>query len=77
MDRKSNSDKLARIHRPWLGYEPMEIQFIDVKPLDLVMRRLDGTEGWPKAIVFLDAYSSTSSFVLSAKAYDKNTSGPP
>ncbi len=53
-DRKAYEDTKPRIHRTREGLVPMEIVVGDVHHLDIVIRRPDGTEAWPKAIAWLD-----------------------
>ena len=54
-DRKSYEDKQRpRIQRTRDGLEPMQIVVGDVHHLDIVMRREDGSEVWPKAIAWID-----------------------
>lgn len=53
-DRKTYEDTKPRILRTIEGLEPMEIVVGDVHHIDILMRRPDGTEAWPKAIAWLD-----------------------
>jgi hypothetical protein len=53
-DRKAFEDAKPRILRTREGLEPMALVVGDVHHLDIVMRRPDGTEAWPKAIAWLD-----------------------
>lgn len=53
-DRKAYEDAKPRIMRTRQGLEPMSIVVGDVHHVDIVMRRPDGSEAWPKAIAWLD-----------------------
>lgn len=54
-DRKAYEDtQRPRVQRSRAGLEPMQIIVGDVHHLDIVMRREDGSEAWPKAIAWLD-----------------------
>lgn len=53
-DRKAYEDAKPRIRRTREGLAPMQLVCGDVHHLDIVMRRPDGTEAWPKAIAWLD-----------------------
>lgn len=53
-DRKSYDDMKPRIRRDNSRLRPMEQVNMDVKPLDCVLRRPDGSEVWPKMIGFMD-----------------------
>ncbi|MCF8504780.1 MAG: hypothetical protein K9G59_07685 [Caulobacter sp.] len=53
-DRKRFDDAKPRARRDWTGYDPMEIVICDVKPLDVIVTRPDGTPTWPKLIGFMD-----------------------
>ncbi|MFD1787742.1 Mu transposase C-terminal domain-containing protein [Sphingomonas floccifaciens] len=53
-DRKRWDDTKPRIRRDATGLSPMEIVVMDVKPLDCIVRRADGTTSWPKLIAFMD-----------------------
>lgn len=53
-NRKAHEDAKPRIIRSRDGLEPQEIIVGDVHHLDIVMRRPDGSEAWPKAIAWLD-----------------------
>jgi hypothetical protein len=53
-DRKAYEDAKPRIFRTREGLAPMQVVVGDVHHLDIVMRRPDGTEAWPKAIAWLD-----------------------
>jgi hypothetical protein len=54
-DRKAYDDARPRIRRDWTGLLPMERVVADVKHLDVIVRREDGSPAWPKIIAFLDA----------------------
>jgi hypothetical protein len=54
-DRKAFDDARPRIRRDWTGLAPMERVVADVKHLDVIVRRSDGTPAWPKIIAFMDA----------------------
>lgn len=53
-DRKRWDDMKPRITRDASGLAPMEIVVMDVKPLDCIVRRADGSTTWPKMIAFMD-----------------------
>lgn len=53
-DRKRYDDMKPRIRRDNSLFAPMQQVVMDVKPLDVVMRRPDGSEVWPKMIGFMD-----------------------
>lgn len=54
-DRKLYEDtRRPRIQRTREGLEPMQVVVGDVHHLDMVIRRGDGSEAWPKAIAWLD-----------------------
>jgi hypothetical protein len=53
-DRKAFEDAKPRVLRTREGLEPMAIIVGDVHHLDIVMRRPDGSEAWPKSIAWLD-----------------------
>lgn len=54
-DHKFYEDaRKPRIQRTSEGMEPMEVVVGDVHHLDIVMRREDGSEVWPKAIAWFD-----------------------
>lgn len=53
-NRKAHEDAKPRIIRSRAGLEPQQIIVGDVHHLDIVMRRPDGSEAWPKAIAWLD-----------------------
>ncbi|WP_242414712.1 hypothetical protein [Sphingomonas panni] len=53
-DRKRWDDMKPRIRRDATGLAPMEVVVMDVKPLDCIVRRADGTTTWPKMIGFMD-----------------------
>jgi hypothetical protein len=54
-DRKAFDDAKPRIRRDWTALEPMERVVADVKHLDVVVEREDGTAAWPKIVAFMDA----------------------
>lgn len=54
-DRKTFDDGKPRIRRDWTGLLPMERVVADVKHLDVIVRRPDGSPAWPKIIAFMDA----------------------
>ena len=54
-DRKAFDDAKPRIRRDWTSLAPMERVVADVKHLDVIVRRADGTLAWPKIVAFLDA----------------------
>lgn len=68
-DRKRWDDMKPRITRDATGLEPMAIVVMDVKPLDNIVRRADGTTAWPKMIAFQDwgTHRVFRYFVLLAK----------
>lgn len=53
-DRKAHEDNKPRIQRTAAGLRPMEIVFGDVHPLDVVLRREDGSTAHARAIAWLD-----------------------
>jgi hypothetical protein len=53
-NRKAHEDAKPRVLRTIDGLQPNEIIVGDVHHLDIVMRRQDGSEAWPKAIAWLD-----------------------
>jgi len=55
MDRKAFSDASPRIRRDPTRGQPMEVVYGDVKHLDVVVRRADGSLAYPKLIAFEDA----------------------
>jgi hypothetical protein len=54
-DRKGFDDAKPRIRRDWTGLAPMERIVADVKHLDVIVQRSDGSRAWPKIVAFLDA----------------------
>ncbi len=54
-DRKAFDDAKPRIRRDWTGLAPMERVVADVKHLDVIVTRADGTPAWPKIVAFMDA----------------------
>jgi len=54
-DRKAFDDAKPRIRRDWTGLQPMERVVADVKHLDVIVRRADGSLAWPKIVGFMDA----------------------
>lgn len=53
-NRKLYEDNRPRLMRTAAGYAPQQLVVGDVHHIDIVMRRPDGTEAWPKAIAWLD-----------------------
>lgn len=53
-NRKVFDDGKPRIRRDWTQLAPMERVVADVKHLDVVVMRPDGSEAWPKVIGFQD-----------------------
>lgn len=54
-DRKTFDDLKPRIRRDWTELKPMERVIADVKHLDVIVSRPDGTPAWPKIVAFMDA----------------------
>lgn len=54
-DRKAFDDDKPRIRRDWTALAPMERVVADVKHLDVIVRRADGSLAWPKIVGFMDA----------------------
>lgn len=54
-DRKRFSDTKPFIARDWTGFEPLQMVVGDVKPLDVVITRPDGSLVYPKMVAFMDA----------------------
>ena len=54
-DRRGFDDAKPRIRRDWTGLLPMERIVADVKHLDVIVQRQDGSPAWPKIIAFMDA----------------------
>jgi hypothetical protein len=54
-DRKAYDDAKPRIRRDWTGLAPMERVVADVKHLDVIVTRPDGSPAWPKIVAFMDA----------------------
>ena len=54
-DRKAFDDAKPRIRRDWTGLVPMERIVADVKHLDVIVTRPDGSPAWPKIVGFMDA----------------------
>jgi hypothetical protein len=54
-DRKAFDDAKPRIRRDWTGLAPMERVVADVKHLDVIVTRPDGSPAWPKIVAFMDA----------------------
>lgn len=54
-DRKAFDDAKPRIRRDWTGLAPMERVVADVKHLDVIVTRADGSPAWPKIVAFMDA----------------------
>ncbi|MDP3908710.1 hypothetical protein [Novosphingobium sp.] len=53
-DRKRYDDMKPRIRRDNSKFAPMEQIVMDVKPLDCIVMRPDGSTTWPKMIGFMD-----------------------
>lgn len=53
-DAKRHDDAKARIRRDNSRFQPMEQIVMDVKPLDCVLQRPDGTLAYPKLLGFMD-----------------------
>lgn len=54
-DHKRFSDTKPFTAREWTGFEPMQQVVGDVKPLDVVITRPDGSLVYPKMVAFMDA----------------------
>jgi len=54
-DRKAFDDAKPRIRRDWTMLAPTERIVADVKHLDVIVTRGDGTPAWPKIVAFMDA----------------------
>jgi hypothetical protein len=54
-DRKAFDDAKPRIRREWTALAPMERIVADVKHLDVIVTRPDGSTAWPKIVGFMDA----------------------
>jgi hypothetical protein len=54
-DRKAFDDAKPRIRREWTALVPMERIVADVKHLDVIVTRPDGSPAWPKIVGFMDA----------------------
>ena len=54
-DRKAYDDAKPRIRRSHAHRLPMEEIVADVKPLDIIVMRPDGTTAWPRAVGFHDS----------------------
>jgi hypothetical protein len=54
-DRKAFDNARPRIRRDWTGLAPMERVVADVKHLDVIVTRQDGSPAWPKIVAFMDA----------------------
>ena len=54
-DRKAFDDAKPRIRRDWTMLAPMERIIADVKHLDVIVTRPDGSTAWPKIVAFMDA----------------------
>lgn len=48
-------DNMPRIVRDWTGHDPMQTVIADVKHLDVMITRADGSNAYPKMIGFMDA----------------------
>ena len=57
-DRRAFDDGKPRIRRDWTDLLPMERVVADVKHLDVIVQRADGSTAWPKIIAFMDAGTS-------------------
>jgi hypothetical protein len=53
-DRKRYDDMKPRITRDPTRLAPMEMVVMDVKPIDCIVTRPDGSTAWPKMIAFYD-----------------------
>lgn len=53
-DAKAFRDTLPAISRTWTALAPMELVVADVKHLDVVITRADGSSAYPKMIAFMD-----------------------
>ncbi len=53
-DAKAFRNMLPAITRDWTGLDPMQIIVADVKHLDVLVTRADGTKAYPKMIGFMD-----------------------
>ena len=53
-DRKRYDDMKPRIRRDNTKFAPMEQVVMDVKPIDCIVRRPDGSTAWPKMIGMMD-----------------------
>jgi len=53
-DRKRFDDAKPRIRRDNSKFAPMQQVVMDVKPLDNIVQRPDGSTTWPKMIAFMD-----------------------
>ncbi|MCL8381773.1 hypothetical protein [Xanthobacter aminoxidans] len=71
-DRKAHEDARPRVRRTRDGLAPMDTVFGDVHHLDIVMRREDGTEAWPKAIAWQDSATNRVRFDLVLLEKGKN-----
>jgi hypothetical protein len=54
-NRKAFDDGQPRIRRDWTQTAPMARIVADVKHLDVIVQRPDGSEAWPKVVGFHDA----------------------
>lgn len=54
-NRKAFEDGKPRIQRDWTGLAPMARIVADVKHLDVIVTRADGSPAWPKLVGFQDA----------------------
>ncbi|MDP3488894.1 MAG: leucine zipper domain-containing protein [Phenylobacterium sp.] len=54
-DRRAFDNGKPRIRRDWTDLLPMERVVADVKHLDVIVQRADGSTAWPKIIAFMDA----------------------
>jgi hypothetical protein len=63
-DRKAFDDAKPRIRRDWTALAAMERIVADVKHLDVIVRRPDGSLAWPKIVAFLDGWSSATATAI-------------
>lgn len=52
---KAYQDQLPGVSRDWTPLPPMECVVADVKHLDVLVKREDGTTAWPKMVAFMDS----------------------
>lgn len=53
-DAKAVDDTKPRVTRTWEDIGPMQMVFVDVKPLDIPVLRPDGTVAYPRLVAFMD-----------------------